>query len=705
MPLMTSIRKNLSKAFGAFAAVFIIYIFLDWGLDVGNRKSNRYGGKSQTDAVGSVNGTDLTYREFSETYQSQLENYRQRAGEITDETERQIRNQVWNSFIQNTLLEQEAAKLGITVSDQEVIDIFKGPNPPAFIANQFRDSTGKFRQDAYEAAMREKSNAAAWAAAEQIVRRQRTLEKLQSVIFASVRATELEMKQRFMDKSISMETEYVQFDPNRLIPDSMVTVTDDDLQKYYNATQEEFKVKAGRKLKYISISTAPTAEDTAVIENEMKRFQEQSKSGSDFIDLAKTYSETPVNDSTFVKHGQMSRLVENEVFSSKKGQIVGPIKDFNGFTLTKVLEEKKGELEYVRASHILINLVSGPDSVAKIQKARDLLKRARTGEDFAKLARESSDDFGSRIYGGDLGWTGKGGWVKPFEQAAFSAGVGSVVGPVRSQFGWHIIKVTGKDNRELKLASLVMKIKASTQSIDAAMRRAQEFVDIAKEQGFEKAAEVTKNQAQEMTDFFVKGDYVPGFGINDAIMGFAFKNSQGEISDLISTNGGVAVFKIDAERAEGVRPLDEVKANIRFKVLREKKMIKLREQVEAFRKSLTPSASLVSAAQAMLNVATQKIGPFKAMDPIPGIGRDQAFIGAAYKVNIGEISTPIEGASGYFILKVLSRSAFDSIQYNAERVTLRDQITTEKRNRVFSEWLTSVRDRADIVDDRDKFYR
>jgi peptidyl-prolyl cis-trans isomerase D len=702
MPLMTQIRDNLTKAFAVFAVFFIVYIVLDWGMDITGRKGRGLTGK---DHVGTVNGTKISFREYSDLLKQQTDAYRKQTGtEIDDETERQLRTQVWNMLVQQALVDKELNRLGISVTDDEIREILLGPTPPEMIAQQFRDSTGTFNRSAYEQAVMNPQNREAVIQVEDQVRRQRRLEKLQSLLAAATRVTESETRQRFEDQSITMDAEYVLFDPNLFVPDSAVQINDDDLKKYYNANQEEYKVKSARKLKYVFFSLAPSKDDTAAVMAEMERFVGQVKTGANFIDLAKTYSEAPVNDTTFFKHGDIGRQREAVAFSARKGEVVGPVADYAGIHLMKILDEKKGTAEYVRASHILLNAVSGPDSVKQIEKARTLLKRARAGENFGALARENSDEYGSKVQDGDLGWNGRGGWVKPFEQAAFGAKVGEIVGPIRTQFGWHIIKVTGHDNRQLRIATLTMKVKASGQSSDATNGRAQDFAYLAKEEGFEKAAETSSYQVKE-TPEFVKGSVIPGVGVNDAVMAFAFGKKLDALSEPIAVTGGVAVFKISGVREEGVRPLDDVKSTIRYQVLREKKMQQLKEQVDAFSKTVGSNGDLAVAARTMKNIVDQKTGPFKAQDAPPGIGRDNAFIGHVISLKPNEISKPFEGARGYYIVKLLSKSAFDSTQYASTKNTLKEQLLQEKRNRMFSDWLTALRDKADIEDLRDMYYR
>lgn len=699
MPLMTQIRNNLAKAFAVFAGFFILYIVFDWGMDLTGMRPT-----GATDVIGVVNGKKIQYRDFSELLRQQTESFRQQRGTDPDEeTERQMRSQVWNELVRQTLVEQEIERMGITVTNQEIIDIVHGPNPPEFLARQFRDSLGVFNRRAYDQAIMDPQNKVAWLQVEEALRRERKGEKLQSLLSASVRVTEGEVRQRFIEKNTTMEAEYVLFDPNRLVPDSLVEVAENEIQKYYNTNQEEFKVRPARKVKFVFFNLSPSKEDSLEVENEILHFKDQLKEGVEFQELVKTYSEGPAADAYF-KHGELSREKEMAIFSAKKGDIVGPVVDFDGYHLIKVLDERKGDKEFVRASHILLRATAGPDSVEKIKLARELLTKIRNGANIETLAREYSEDPGSAQHGGDLGWTGRGGWVKPFEDAAFKARVGEVVGPVRTQFGWHIILVTGRDSRELRISSLTLHGKASARTVDAAYQRAQDFAYLANEEGFDKSAEFSAYKLQETPDF-TKGSVIPGVGLNDAVMNFAFTHKVGAISEPISVTGGVAVFLVSGIREEGVRPLEEVSNIVRSQVLRQKKMARVRQQAEAFVQSLSPGANLLTSAQSLQNVTVQKTGPFKPTESPLGVGRDLKFIGRAFAMKPGEISKPFEGSRGYYVLELLSKTPFDSTQFKIERASLRDQILQEKRTRLFSDWYAALRGKAEIEDHRDKFFR
>lgn len=701
MPLMSSIRKNLATMFAVLAFLFILMIVFEWGMDLSGRSRGFIGG--DPDAIGEVNGEKISYKQFADLVKRASEAQKNQTGqEPDDETRRMIRSQVWNQLVEEILVRDEIQRLGITVTDQEIRDVVQGPNPPEFLVSQFRDSTGTFRRDAYLQAMMNPQNKDAWLQVEEIVREQQKRSKLQSLLLASVGVSESEVLRRYMDRNVTMDVEYVLFDFNRLVTDTMVTVTDADLEAAYRDHPESFKTRETRRLKYVSFNLLATAQDSADVLTELNRLRDQSASGMDFAELATTYSERPQSDA-FFKHGELGRTKDRALAKARKGDIVGPIGDEDGLHLIKVLDERQGTQEFVNAAHILIRPLPGPDSVKALEKARDLARQARSGADFAKLARENSED-GSAAEGGALGYTGRGGWVKPFEDAAFGARPGQIVGPIRTQFGWHVIKVLDRDKRELKVSVITMRVKASARTVEDAYRNADDFAYLSDKEGFEKAAEIGGYAVQE-TPEFTKDGFIPGIGANDMVTAFAFKSDLDDVSRPITLTGSVAVFKVSGVREEGVRPMSEVLTQVRSIAYRKKRLERTRAMAESFVQNLKGSTDLLAAARSNAELYATQTGPFKPTDMPLGVGRDPRFIGTALALPIGTVSSPIEGQRGHFVMKVLSRSSVDTAAYAVERASLSRQMLQEKQNRFLSEWQRSLRESATIEDHRDRFYR
>ncbi len=429
---------------------------------------------------------------------------------------------------------------------------------------------------------------------------------------------------------------------------------------------------------------------------------ERARGGADFQDLAKTYSEAPPSDA-FFKHGEISQDKENAVFMAKAGDIIGPLRDFDGFHVIKVGEFRAGKDEFIHASHILIQIENN-DSVRALKEARDVVASARQGQDFAALARQHSKDVSSAVRGGDLGWFGKGRMVKSFEEAAFKTRPGQVVGPVRTQFGYHIIKVIARDNREAKFTDIRISVKVSGQTRDDLNQQSQDFQYLAKHGDFVKEAQ-GQNYTVGETPAFQKNAVIPGIGLNNALNKFAFNGKVGSISEVISITNGNGVFMISDVKDAGVQPFDEVKTALESRVRREKKMEKVKALALQLRQSLKPGDSLAALAARNGQIIVQKSTPFTLSGTIPGVGRDLGFIGGISSLNGGETSKPIESSRGYYIIRLISKSSFDSTLYNAQKELLRAQLLRDERNRFFTEWLDQLKKSAEIVDNRDVFYR
>ena len=710
MPIMTRMRDSMPVILFGLLIAFLITIVFEWGMDyLGIR-----GG--QQDFVGKVNGKKITYREFSELVKTMSDNAKAQSGQEPDDaTSREIRDQAWQSIVTERLVAEEVKRLGITVSDQELRDWVFGDNPPQELRRNFTDSTGNFNREMYEQVLTNPNQyiqdpngrdpqygAKKLQEFEKMLRQQRIQAKLQSMVMASVRVTDGEMMQRFADGSVSYDAQYALFDPSVLVKDADVQLTDDDLRGYYKENIDQYKFDASRKLKYVLFLEKASSADTSTRRRDMEDVASKAKNGADFLNLVYTYSDRP--DSGVVFHrGELSPALDNAVFAASPGSVVGPVEDPEGLHLVKVLEVKKGKNEYVHAAHILLPLQT-PDSAAVKTLAADVARQARGGKDFAALAREYSKDGSNAQSGGDLGWFTKGRMVPAFEKAVFGGKTGEIVGPVRTPFGLHIIRILGREDRDVKLAHVLMKITSSSQSKNDIADRAKDFAYNARESEFTKEAQQTGLDVRE-AQVEEKTMVIPGVGVNEAASRWAFSAKVGAVSEPYTIANGSVVLCVAESKDAGVRPFDEVKESLKPLELRKKKMERAKELASEARAKLAPGDSLTKLTTFDPRVAVQRTGSFTAAGTILGVGRDPAFIGAATGLSAGQISPPVSGVRGAYLIQLLGRTAFDSSAFAAQKEVLRSRTMQEIRNRFLSEWVTRLKEKADIEDKRDNFYR
>ncbi|MFQ6607965.1 MAG: peptidylprolyl isomerase [Fidelibacterota bacterium] len=170
------------------------------------------------------------------------------------------------------------------------------------------------------------------------------------------------------------------------------------------------------------------------------------------------------------------------------------------------------------------------------QFAQDIIQQVNAGADFPSLAELHSADPGSAVKGGDLGWFGRGRMVPPFEEAAFSAQVGEIVGPVLSRFGYHIIWIKDKrgtgDDEEIQASHILLKVNMGPSTRSQLKRKATQFLYEVEDSGFDKAVEIF-DVPLDSSRRFTENSPLPGFGFSREPSRFAFRSELNDVSDIV----------------------------------------------------------------------------------------------------------------------------------------------------------------------------
>jgi len=364
-------------------------------------------------------------------------------------------------------------------------------------------------------------------------------------------------------------------------------------------------------------------------------------------------------------------------------------------------EDEKRQIQYV----IFLSAATPADSAEQRDLAQDLIARLNDGEDFAELAETYSEDPGSKDKGGDLGYFGRDAMVKPFEDAAFSANVGETVGPVQSRFGLHIIKVEDKRTQngkeEVKARHILLKFEASERTRNKARDEALYLAEEAQVRPF---AEVVKEMHVKIdsTDFFAKGGgFIPGLGLNKSASHFIFANAVGKTSTVEESPQGYFVLNVIAVQKERIKKVEEVKDIIKNKLLVEKRKELAGQAAQKTYEKIQSGVSFEDAA-ARDSLSVKNSGVFNRGGFVPGVGRDPQFIGAAFALkNLNDISKPVAGARGYYLLQLTQKTEFDAADFESKKDGMRLQLIQRKQSQVFANWYANVKAKADIKDYRD----
>jgi peptidyl-prolyl cis-trans isomerase D len=657
------------------------------------------GGRSNN--IGSVNGEEITYQEFQTALDQQIENQKKQTGKDLEEAQiDQIREQVWDAVVTQKIFGQLIKKYGITVSDQEIKDIILGANPPEFLKQNFIDSLGNFNRQFYEQALFDPQNKEALVQAEELVRQQRLSQKLQSMILASVNVGEDEVKRKFVEQSTNIEAEYVLIDLN-LIKDTEVKVSEEDLKAYYDKNINNYKVPPQRKLKFVLFPNVASAEDSQMVYKNLVNVKNTLNTGDTlgFEQLVNIYSEIPYSKDTLAVNSLTSEVVA-ALNKANVGDIIGPYATAQGYTLFKYFGTVKSSEVFAEASHILINQYGDDDK--NLAEATKIYDRLVNGANFAALAKEFSQDPGSGSKGGSLGYFGKGMMVKEFEDACFNGQVGVVQKPVKTNFGYHIIKVTDRSDKKFVVERVVNPVKQSATSRDRNHNAANDFSFLAKKNSFDSEAKLLNYKVQETPLFSEQSGSIPMIGQNKRLVKFAFENGVNTVSDVYKTPQGYVVVQITEVDNEKFRALDELKEQLKPVVMREKKLEKTSKIANDVYKKI--GGDLSKAYSIDTNYAVKKTGVFTPQGTIPNLGRDNSFMSASLKSDINKVSEPVKGNRGYYLIKVTSRTEFDKNAYSNQSTVIRNQMLQEKRNRFLNQWVAEIKEKADVEDNRHLYY-
>jgi peptidyl-prolyl cis-trans isomerase D len=465
------------------------------------------------------------------------------------------------------------------------------------------------------------------------------LGKLENLIKDGVQVTETEVRQAFIRDKEQVNVEYLRVDPGQFV--AQVEVSDADLSAYYQAHLEQFRRPEQAHIAYVVIDPASYAARVELTDEQIAQYYEQHK------------------------------------------------------------EEFRRE-ERVRARHILFKLAqqAGAEEEARVRaEAEAVLQRIQAGEDFATLASQLSQDPVSAQQGGDLGFFKRGEMVKPFEEVAFGLKPGAVSEPVRTDFGYHILKVEelqegGYEPLESVRAELRARL-AREEARRLAEAKAQVVYDAMVAAGNDwKTAVHALDLVPRETPFMAQGEIVEGIENSAAFTQAAFALQDGEVGRPTLSGNQYVVEKLLERKASHIPPFEEVNSAVRDALVAERSHALARQRADEWLAEVQSGQSLEQLAQAF-NAETEQTGLFSRDGVIPKLGHPTEFIREVFRMRVGEGRVvDLLGQPAVIVLK--EHKEFDTEGYEKDKAQLKQQVLRQKREQVFSEWSNQLRRQAEV---------
>ncbi|MBR9997499.1 MAG: SurA N-terminal domain-containing protein [Cyclobacteriaceae bacterium] len=702
MALISKIRERTGLAVGIVA--FGLILFLVGGDILG--PNSMILGKNKTE-VGEIAGETIGQEEYVQQIEELKYNFTLNFGRNPSESDMlTIRQQAWDYLIVKKAFQKEYEKLGLEVTEEELVDMVQGRNIHPDLVQAFTNpETGEFQREQIISFLQNINSLppqqqAGWYLFESNLRPSRLRLKYDYLLTGTNYITKAEAEQQYHLENDVAEVKYM-YIPYYTVSDSLIEVTEEDLRNYFNEHKNEYKVEETRTLNYVSFPIIPSSEDTTYTMEEINELADDLGTVDDDSIFARINTDGNNPFGTF-HPGQLPLRLRDQYEDLKENQIIGPYFLSGNYVVHKVSEILEDTTSYARASHILIRAQSDSDidkAEAK-RKAQDLLGQLQNGANFAMLARNNSDDP-SASSGGDLGWFSQERMVEPFSNAVFSRNQeGLIPRVVETEFGYHLINVTGvKTNKLFKVATIEREILPGDETMNEAFRQADYFASmIGNLEEFEKNA-ATDSLLINVAEKIGKNEQrISGLGDAREVIRWAFVDASiGEISEVFELEDNYVIAVLTDKTDEGSATLDDVRNQILPIVKNKLKAEIIRQRISTLEGTLDEIAEQYGEDASVFSNSELKL----SATALPSVGFAPKAIGVAFALNEGEISEPIEENDGIVVIQLNLLIRSPEI---ADYTSYANQLKQRRANQASYQVGEVIREYADIIDERYKFF-
>ncbi len=714
MSIIQRIRDKAAWVLSIFIGVALLG-FLVQDAFVGKSGRGLFGGNATT--VGVVNGKKLEVADFEKKIKQAEDQYQSMGYPMNDMMRQNVREQTWNQFISETTIEEEVDKLGIAVSSKELDDMLFGPNAPEDFRKQFTNEQGVYDVNAAKNAIaqlrKQKNNSMAdnfnnvYLPA---LVNNRLHEKFLSLLGNTSYFPKWMLEKMNSDNSSMAAVSYVHV-PYTTIPDSTVKVSDEEITNYVSKHKEEFKQEESRSIAYVTFDASPSSADTADLRNKLES-------------LKKEFAATPEADinAFLVRNGTQSNFTDayysktviqvpnkDSVMALPKGGIYGPYLDGGSLTIAKKIDEKTLP-DSVRVRHILIatdDPRSGQhildDSIAK--KRIDSIEVAiKSGARFDSLAKKLSDDKntqdgGSAVKGGDLGYFAANTMAKAFNDFSFNGKVGERK-VVKTEFGYHYIEIMDQKNFNpaYKIAYLAKPIIASQETDDKASGQASQFASESRNaKSFDEKVKKGNYNKLLATDIKPNDMNIPALGSSRQLVKWVYDAAVGDVSEMFTIDSKYAVVMLTEINKEGIMSPAKARPLIEYIIRNQKK-------AEQIKKKIGTPASLEAVATTT-NQQVSKTDSLSFARPFfLNAGQEGKIGGYVFNPAVkGKISSPVAGNGGVYVLRTENVYAKQNEAGNIEQQRMA-LIQNQKSSAARGVVEASLKKAATVKDNRSKIF-
>ena len=670
-------------------------------------QSKRSGGPS-TLHVGEVLGENIHIQNFEKTVDIGIENWKTQNPNsiLTQGVIANIRNQAWNQLTRELIMEDQYGLLGLGVSDDEWMERISGINvhPEVSKIQAFQDpNTGKFDRTKVLGYLQQVEQDQTG----ESVRNWLNFQDYLINVLRNEKYDKLVEKGTFINSEEAMisyneGTQVTSYDyinvPYSTIDDSLIDVSSKEVKKYYNENKENYKQELSRDVEYVVFSVVPTLEDDKATRKSIDGLKEDFANYDDYLTMVRRNSD---NSRVLFNFQDRESLENDSAFSSlldsDKGSVIGPYKtNPSTYRITKLVDIQQRP-DSVEARHILISptATKSLDSVKTV--INDLKKRIESGQDFAFIAQNFSDDKTSAIKGGELGWFAEGQMVDLFNEVCFTSDLNEL-NIIETQFGIHLVQVINKSrkSRKYKIAYIDRNVSASTETYNSYYTEAAQFVSQVVTDNNPFDSIVNKENLVKRSDVNVvpSKENITGLANSRSIVKWMNKADVGDVSEVFEFDNSYVVAKLINENREGYTAVDDLENSIKEEIRSDKKYKMLVEKING-------SSNLEELSELYGTSIVKDVKAQLSSLSVNNLGYVPEVVGAIYGTEVGEVSSPIKTKNSLVFVRVSSRDQYRSEgDFSQEQQSMREKI----KNYAITSSFNALQNDANLVDNRSEVY-
>jgi len=612
--------------------------------------------------VGEVLGEDVTRQAFELRVLEEVNNWKSQSqqGEPSDDIRAGIRSQAWDQFVRELVMNNEYSKLGIDISDAEWIERISGKNVHQEIARvpAFQDPISKkfdgnlligflktFNTDRDPAG----ENSNMWEPFEKRLIEIIKNEKYNTLIAKAMYVTNEEAKVNFNENSQNVTFNYVKI-PFSSVADITLEPTESELASYYISNISDYDQAASKNVDFVVFTVIPSLEDDATTKSKITDLITDFSISENYIEMAARNSDNTSARFTFTTKEDLADKNWEELFNAEQGTVVGPYQVSQGVYRIAKLAIAQNRPDSVEARHILIAPTQTMSLDSVNIRIEAIKAQVQLGADFGDLAQKNSDDKGSAIKGGDLGWFSEGANVDEFNEACFTSKRGDL-SVVTSKFGVHLIEVTKTSRavRKVKIAFIDRNVEPSAKTDQIYFAKANSFAAKILNEGIAFDSLVAEKNLVKRSDSKVTPDKQNIVGLPNSRDMVKWMNTTdvGTLSNVFSIGNSYVVAYLTKEHPEGSEPFEDVKEQISGEVVKEKQAAYITASITG-----TDLASIATNnGQTVVYAQRANLANSNLQD----IGSEPRLVGSIFSTVVGSVSSPIVGTNAIYIIEVTAK--------------------------------------------------